>query len=166
MKNVVVCNMLFSDIKDVSRINYKSWLDSYSKIIPVEDLSVRTLEKIISKWEENFFEKKALVAKVDDVVIGYCTYIDNKNYIEYDCELDALYIDLNYREYGVGSLLLENVISIMKKANKKTMLIRTLKLNENAIKFYSKNGGEIDGQNYEFDFLGKTYNEIGFKFNL
>ncbi|WP_435138515.1 GNAT family N-acetyltransferase [Formosa sp. A9] len=96
--------------------------------------------------EAIFSEEKllnCLVVKVQGEVIGYTTYTfdfstwDAQRFIYLDC----LYIEENYRSFGIGNVLMDKIQEIGKEHNCINMQWQTPEFNERAIKFYKRIGG-------------------------
>ncbi len=93
-----------------------------------------------------FSEEKllnCLVVEVQGEVIGYTTYTfdfstwDAQRFIYLDC----LYIEENYRSFGIGNVLMDKIQEIGKEHNCINMQWQTPEFNERAIKFYKRIGG-------------------------
>lgn len=84
-----------------------------------------------------------IVAEVSSKVIGYATY--TFDYSTWDAawfiHLDCLYLEDDYRSYGIGQLLMEKVKEIGKARGCVNMQWQTPDFNERAIKFYKRIGG-------------------------
>lgn len=93
-----------------------------------------------------FSEMKSLyclVTEVDNKIIGYATYTfdfstwDAQQFIYLDC----LYLEEDYRNYGIGQVLIEKVKEIGQLNNCINMQWQTPDFNVKAIKFYNRIGG-------------------------
>lgn len=84
-----------------------------------------------------------IVAEVSDEVIGYATY--TFDYSTWDAawfiHLDCLYLEDDYRSYGIGQVLMEKVKEIGETRGCVNMQWQTPDFNERAIKFYKRTGG-------------------------
>lgn len=84
-----------------------------------------------------------IVAEVAGEVIGYATY--TFDYSTWDAawfiHLDCLYLEDDYRSYGIGQLLIEKVKTAGKARGCVNMQWQTPDFNERAIKFYKRIGG-------------------------
>jgi ribosomal protein S18 acetylase RimI-like enzyme len=77
------------------------------------------------------------LALIDDKVVGMIAY-DKK-------EISQLYIHIDYQGIGIGQTLLEKV----KEQSSGRLTLYTFEVNENAQRFYKKNGFKIIGRGHE-----------------
>jgi len=84
-----------------------------------------------------------IVVEVSDQVIGYATY--TFDYSTWDAAwfiyLDCLYLEDDYRSYGIGQVLMEKVKENGEARGCVNMQWQTPDFNERAIKFYKRIGG-------------------------
>lgn len=84
-----------------------------------------------------------IVAEVGGHVIGYATY--TFDYSTWDAGrfiyLDCLYLEDDYRSYGIGQVLMEKVKAAGEARGCVNMQWQTPDFNERAIKFYKRIGG-------------------------
>jgi ribosomal protein S18 acetylase RimI-like enzyme len=74
---------------------------------------------------------------MDEKVVGMIAY--NKN------EISQLYVHMEYQGIGIGQRLLDMV----KEQSSGRLTLYTFEANENAQRFYEKNGFEVIGRGYE-----------------
>jgi ribosomal protein S18 acetylase RimI-like enzyme len=77
------------------------------------------------------------LALIDDKVVGMIAY-DEK-------EISQLYIHIDYQGIGIGQTLLDKV----KEQSSGRLTLYTFEVNENAQRFYKKNGFKIIGRGHE-----------------
>ncbi|MEH7238003.1 GNAT family N-acetyltransferase [Bacillus sp. JJ1562] len=77
------------------------------------------------------------LALIDDKVVGMIAYNER--------EISQLYIHKDYQGIGIGQTLLDKV----KKQSSGRLTLFTFEVNENAQRFYEKNGFEIIGRGHE-----------------
>ena len=84
-----------------------------------------------------------LVAEAEGQVIGYATY--TFDYSTWNAAwfiyLDCLYLEDNYRSYGIGQALMDKVRNAGEARGCVNMQWQTPDFNERAIKFYKRIGG-------------------------
>lgn len=73
--------------------------------------------------------------KKEGVHIGYCISTINKEAIG---EIDSLFIDKEYREFGLGDKLMTRGLEWLNNNNVKTKIIAVAEGNENVLEFYKK----------------------------
>ena len=77
---------------------------------------------------------------VKDEAVGYATFTfdfstwDAGHFLHMDC----LYLDENYRGFGIGEDIIRRIIAYAKKENCVSVQWQTPSFNERAIRFYSK----------------------------
>ena len=137
----------------------------------VKDLLVELQEYIISidkekyniitkEYRDNYFNKtmdeiykyegKMYLYKDNDKIIGFIVgLINNLEECTYDFKcpkrgrITELVVSSHYRKSGVGSILLHSMEDYLKSVECKDILLGVFAYNENAIKFYEKNGYHI-----------------------
>ena len=67
--------------------------------------------------------------------------------------LDDLYVSADFRNRGIGKLLLRSIIQLAKDERCKKLRWQVSKWNENAIEFYKKTGAVIDDTEINCDLL-------------
>ncbi len=105
------------------------------------------------KEEKDYFE--FYVAETDNKIVGFALYFyAYYTWVGKSLYLDDIYIKPEYRGKGIGKILLEKVILTAKENNCKRVRWQVLDWNENAIKFYKKNGSEISSEwlNCDWDY--------------
>jgi ribosomal protein S18 acetylase RimI-like enzyme len=75
--------------------------------------------------------------KYTDLYIGYCISTINKELIG---EIDSLFIEEEYRKYGLGDELITRAIAWLDKGQVKTKIITVAEGNENVLDFYKRHG--------------------------
>ena len=95
-------------------------------------------EKIISKGISYYPHKvPGYIAEMNNKRIGHISYFIH----ELDCEIVSLVV--NMANSGIGSTLIEKVVSVAKKTGSKRVWLLTTNDNSNAIRFYQKKGFNI-----------------------
>ncbi|MGF9992582.1 N-acetyltransferase family protein [Bacillus mycoides] len=116
-----------------------------------------TLENRIDWYEQ----KKAdgypiLVYELDNKVVGFATFGPFRAWPAYKYSVEhSVYVDKEYRKNGVGSSLIEELITIAKEREYMTLIAGIDAENEKSIALY---------QNYGFVHAG-TIKKAGYKFN-
>lgn len=70
-------------------------------------------------------------------VIGYCICTINKELVG---EVDSLYIDAEYRKFGIGDELMKRALAWMNESNVMSKVIVVAEGNEAVLNFYKKHG--------------------------
>lgn len=72
-----------------------------------------------------------------NIYIGYCISTINKEMIG---EIDSLFIEKEYRKFGLGDNLMKRALSWLDSKHAKTKIIAVAEGNENVVEFYKKYG--------------------------
>jgi len=104
----------------------------------------------ISQLKIDLFDDQvcdALVIEKEDVIVGFALYYTGySTWKGRSLYLEDFYIQPEYRKFGYGSMLFDEVVSIAKERKVKRMDWQVLDWNENAIKFYDKKGATLDNE--------------------
>lgn len=88
--------------------------------------------------DNNLKVKIDLIKDVEkDLNIGYCISTVNKELIG---EIDSLFIDKEYRKYGLGDKLMSRALGWLSSYQVKTKIIGVAEGNENVLEFYKRYG--------------------------
>ena len=153
----MIRNANITDAESIVKINIDCWKETYKNIFP-DDL----LNNLKSKSNDNILKcqnkiNEYIVYVKDNKVVAFLRYgINQKNYSSLYAEIYALYVDKEYQDIGIGKLLVDYIIKLLKK-DFKYVLVSTLKENS-ANTFYQKVGFKKIG-NCEFELANKRYIE-------
>lgn len=94
--------------------------------------------------KNKFIKDKTLKVKIDlikesknELYIGYCISTINEDLAG---EIDSLYVDKEYRKYGLGDKLMNSALEWLDSNQVKTKIIGVAEGNENVLEFYKKYG--------------------------
>jgi diamine N-acetyltransferase len=94
--------------------------------------------------KNKFIDDKNLMVKIDLIKdmemgldIGYCISTVSKDLIG---EIDSLFIDEEYRKYGLGDKLIKRALDWLNSKQVKTKIIGVAEGNENVLEFYKRYG--------------------------
>ncbi|MBQ9072029.1 MAG: GNAT family N-acetyltransferase [Bacilli bacterium] len=127
-------NSLFQKLLDYERENYDDNIKENLCINSFFDKRVNVDNNII------------LVALIDNKIVGYVyCIVDNDNKItkETEAKIESIYVDLEYRNKGIGTKLINEIISLLKEKNVKYIFIENLVENQNSKYLYEKLGFKI-----------------------
>ena len=74
---------------------------------------------------------------VNNLLIGYCISTINKEQIG---EIDSLYIETEYRKFGIGDELMKRALEWMNESKTKAKIIVVAEGNETVLDFYKRYG--------------------------
>src|SRR5690625_4043417 len=136
MMGFTIRKALEQDIQQIQQVAKTSWNDTYENIIPMEiqekflqsaysdDMMVRRLETSL-----------LLDAVLENYVVGFVNF---SSVIDKQSELAAIYLYQSYKGKGIGTSLLQKVISHLANVNK--MSVHVEKDNEVGMNFYTAQG--------------------------
>jgi len=134
-----------NDLKTIQTLNDKLFkfemenrLDSYVETWPFSN----NAEDYFNNLIENQF---VAIAECDNNVAGYLagSIYQDETYSCYEgitAELENMFVEENYRKYGVGSRLIEHFNDYCKMNDVKRIIVTASFGNNDAINFYKKNG--------------------------
>ncbi|ACU02317.1 GNAT family N-acetyltransferase [Pedobacter heparinus] len=131
------------DIPSIQNIANKTWPEAYGDMISKEQISYM-LDKMYNKGEllSQFQQGHIfLIAEEDDKDLGFAGFsvIDSKNQVY---KLHKLYILPQMHGMGVGKLLINEVVNVIKKAGGKYLQLNVNR-NNKAVRFYETAGFKI-----------------------
>lgn len=169
MKQIIIRNIRREDIPDIVDIKINGWKNAYKGIISDEVLNSMNKEQIIKKIEKKYTESGFAVAILNEIIVGFCNYIDSNKYTQdmadIDSEILALYVKPELKYNGIGTKLFNYVLNEFREKNKSKMILWCLKENEPSKKFYEKMGGKILTTR-EFKIENEKYTEIGYVYDI
>lgn len=169
MKDVVIRNVKFEDLRSVADIAIRGWQTAYRGIVDEDYLDNLNIEENYQKRVKDYKENGFIVAEQDNEVVGFCRYRIGNNYKdeypEVDCELCALYVKPEEKRNGIGKTLVEYVKNEFRKNTLNKMIIWCFKDNYPSRAFYEKMGGILCGESSCVR-GGKEYKEVGFIYDL
>lgn len=101
---------------------------------------------VVHTFYENFIEDEqncCLIAEYNGKIIGYLYgFVQNNGniYINIITQLDAMFVDNEYRKLGIGNALIGEFKKWSKEKNAKYIELKVCNNNDNAISLYKKNG--------------------------
>jgi ribosomal protein S18 acetylase RimI-like enzyme len=138
------------DIKDIEEVA-KLYLKSYKNL---EEYSYTHEEdvKVYINWLLRRDVAGLFVVKDNDKIVGFMAIDGNwysKKYNKVVGAIHEIFVDPDYFDKGVGSMLMEKAIEYFKQRNLDLIELWVGDKNEKAMKFYEKFGFRKDGQ-YNF----------------
>ena len=145
MEEIEILDAVSDDAFGITTVFYKAWLATYpneAKGVTVEDIEDSYKDEFSTEKIENLKElirnlpknKKRLVAKRGDMVVGACTVIRNEN----NNYLRTLYVLPEFQNKGIGTKLWNKANEFLNP--KKDTFVQVADYTENAINFYKKLG--------------------------
>ena len=110
-----------------------------------------TLEEMIAA--ENLFQCFVAETAAREIAGFASFYFVYNSWSGKGLYLDDLYVSADFRNRGIGKLLLQSIIQLAKDERCKKLRWQVSKWNENAIEFYKKTGAVIDDTEINCDLL-------------
>ena len=136
---IVVRNAEKEDVRQIAEILVEDWQKAYRGIMDDAFLDSMNVSQRC-EIEGKRYQKYAVAADGNEI-LGYA-WLEMTEDGPADCEVIALYVRYSYRNNGIGKLLLHYAIKYFRESGKKRMIIWCLKENDEARRFYEKNGGK------------------------
>ncbi|HEY0679703.1 MAG TPA: GNAT family N-acetyltransferase [Chitinophagaceae bacterium] len=112
----------------------------------------KVLNTVEQMKEEREFFRSLVAVNENEEIVGIATYFfAYYTWVGKSLYLDDLYVKQDCRGHGIGSQLLETIVSIARDQNCKRVRWLVSEWNEDAIKFYEKCGVEIDREAFVCD---------------
>ncbi len=168
---VVIRKSTIHDAKQVVDVTCKSWRNTYTGILSETTLQEKesNISQMKQAWKDNVTDKEtiAYVALVNDKLVGFIdAYLksDDDKYSGF-AEIGNIYILSEYQKLGIGGKLFKAIFSSLKEAGCKKVMLSVLKNNDNARKFYQREGGELK-ETRSFVWDGKKIEDEIYTFEL
>ena len=144
-----------SDVSDAEELLsiYKPYVTDTAITFEYEVPSIEVFKNRIKETLEGY---PYIVCEYKDKIVGYAyahRYGERAAY-QWDVEL-SIYLDMNYKSLGVGKLLYNKLIEIVKLQNVRNIYACITSANEKSLKFHEKLG---------FEFIG-IFKNTGYKFD-
>lgn len=145
MEEIIVRQATIEDLNSIQTLNnnlfeleYKNFDNTLMVGWPFKKDGKEYFEYMITN-------EAVFVAQEKEKIVGYLagSICEQISYIkETFAELDNMYIDIQYRNFGIGTLLINKFKEYCKEKNIQNIKVTASAKNYNAIQFYSKNGFE------------------------
>lgn len=166
--NITIKKAGNADAKSIAKVHVDSWRSTYKNIVPDSFLDNLTYEKSEQRQLEYLNEsndKSALVALIDDQVVGFAMFGKNRDdKYDYQGEIYGIYLLEEYQGKGIGKLLFNESVKWLIDKGYKDMILWVLKDNIAAIGFYEKVGGTVVAD--QVLEIGKPMEALGYGYQI
>lgn len=120
------------------------------------EYEVPSVEEFKNRIKETLEGYPYIVCEYKDKIVGYAYAhrYGERAAFQWDVEL-SIYLDMNYKSLGIGKILYNKVIEILKLQNVQNIYACITSANDKSIKFHEKMG---------FEFIG-IFKDTGYKFD-
>lgn len=141
-----------SDAEELLSI-YKPYVTDTAITFEYEVPSIEVFKNRIKETLEGY---PYIVCEYKDKIVGYAYAhrYGERAAFQWDVEL-SIYLDMNYKSLGIGKILYNKVIEILKLQNVQNIYACITSANDKSIKFHEKMG---------FEFIG-IFKDTGYKFD-
>ncbi len=138
------------DIKAISEISIKTYIDAFGHTFTPEELEERLEKRSVDFYKRVFDKDTILLAEEDDQIVGYVQYgrvtFKMNGVSPEDQELQRLYVLANYQGKGIGKSLIEAALSDPRLKNASKVYLDVWENNPGAQKLYKSYGFEKVGK--------------------
>lgn len=128
------------DIESIQQLAYRTWPEAYGAILSAEQIDYMLQKmynkgELLSQLEQGYI---FLIAEEDNIDLGFASYsvFDSANQVY---KLHKLYVLPQTHGKGVGKLLINEVVNLIKRVGGKSLKLNVNRDNK-AIEFYKKAG--------------------------
>lgn len=172
MNQIEIRNANINDTKEIVQLIIDSWNKTYKGIISqiYLDHMKKNKNEMLKKMTDEFNKKVIVVATYNNEIVAFSEFTFSNEFsldLDIDCELCRLYVKNSYQKLGIGTILYEYVVNLLRKENKKKMGVWCIKNNVPAILFYKNKGGQIIKEtNFTLSGDKEIYKMIALTFDL
>ena len=153
------------DIEQIAKLIDEDWKIAYRGIIDDEYLDNLNYKDREERIKNKYEREKSIVYVEDGSVKGFCRFGENRDEEKELAEIYALYVKNDNRRTGIGRILINKAMEILKQRGYKEVILWCLKENRNGRNFYEKVGGKLYKER-KFEIGDKYYDEVSYKYNL
>jgi ribosomal protein S18 acetylase RimI-like enzyme len=141
-----------SDARAIAEIHVAAWRTAYRGIVGDDELARMSVDERAERWTEILGgdESRTVVAERDGAIAGYCAVFRpsrDEGARPDTAEIAALYVSPDCWRSGIGSALLEQVVTELRtEARWADLTLWVFSANEPALAFYARHGFENAGE--------------------
>lgn len=145
---ITIRRATLEDVSGIARVHVDAWQTTYKHLLPPAILRQQTYERRKHTWTERFEKSKEpyfhFVAENEQgQIVGFIDGgMERTEKYMIDAEVYAFYILKDYQRQGIGSRLLHELISDLKKHGYASLMVWVLRDNPSR-KFYEDQRAEI-----------------------
>lgn len=158
-----------NDVKIISEIYALSWKCAYKGIVPQKYLDELGLDFWVPRFQTWMSLKrlKAGILYIDNIPAGCVTYRSSRDEkLSNWGEIPSIYLHPNYYHKGYGKNLLNYALDKLKNYGYSNCYLWVLSGNNNAKKFYEKNGFKFNGDTCISIIMSKNLTELRYVCSL
>ncbi len=138
--NIIIENATLTDVEAL--VTIKNYFIENSEVVFTKEKA--TQDKFLA--EINTSPMFYLVAKLDNIVVGYIALLTYRSAGYYITKEVSLYVHKNFDNKGIGNALLEKVIERAKEHNLKSLVAYINSTNAKSLYLFEKNGFKKQGE--------------------
>lgn len=131
-------------IRSAVESDYPKIIELFKEFAEFEKVPEKMVNSVEQMKREKEYFNCFLAVNEDDQILGYSTYFFSYHtWVGKSLYMDDLYVKSDYRNNGIGKILLDSVIEFAKKEKCNKVRWQVSNWNKNAIEFYKRIGAEI-----------------------
>ncbi len=155
-----------ADARGIAEVHVRTWQAAYAHALPSEKLAALSIDDGAKRWERNLDEAGALVAELDDRIVGFVRQGPSRD-DEGDGELYAIYVLPEAWGSGSAAALMTRALDELRAAGYEQATLWVLDDNPRARRFYEKSGWTHDGGSRPLTVLGDVeVTEVRYRIRL
>lgn len=152
------------DAAAIGLVHHTAWQETYTGLIAQSFLDARTVARSTAMAEQTW--RNISVAVWDGRVVGFCGCGEARDKdLRGVGEIQGIYLLRAYQCRGLGRALLEDAFLRLRAAGYSSAYLWVLSTNENARRFYERNGFAPDGAE-KIVILGEPITEVRYVHKL
>lgn len=152
------------DAADLSNLYRRVWLNTYTGIIPADELNAMIRHHSTNWWSRYLIRRRrTLIIEANRKIIGYAHYGPSRTRRLSGGEIFELYVDPDHQGRGHGSDLFEAARYRLEEDGFSAIFIWSLQKNRPAISFYRALGGNPVAKSID-RFGAEQLSKIAFQF--
>jgi ribosomal protein S18 acetylase RimI-like enzyme len=139
-----------NDARAIAEVHVKSWQAAYRGLLPEDFLQSLSVDRREEQWKRGVQNPKQvlLVYEEENQVVAFCGFAPSRD-DDVDktttAELGTIYALETVWSQGIGKMLWQEAIKLMREKGFAEVTLWVLKGNDRAIKFYERQGMIFDG---------------------
>jgi ribosomal protein S18 acetylase RimI-like enzyme len=139
---------VFGDAEAIATVHVASWQTAYRGIISDAELDSLSVPERAGQWRERLAAGvEVVVALRDEQVVGFCAL---RRVAGEPVEIGALYLDPALLRRGIGSRLMEEMLTRLRAAHESEVTLWVLTGNARARAFYARHGFVATGSSEQW----------------
>jgi ribosomal protein S18 acetylase RimI-like enzyme len=145
---LVVRTATEDDVPSLARIHVAAWGRAFRGLVPDEVLDSADQAKRAARFVEMLRNPALCIhaAVADHGVVGFCVFGSSRDAdaAPWTAEIDGLYVHPDHWRRGVGRLMVDSALEVVRKKSFEALTLWTLESSAQARRFYERIGFQLD----------------------